>query len=305
MNQEKMIPWRKERLGDRECWAVNFDSMADYWRAAVDGLNTSGDRQEDRQSRTPSMGKKWTGTDSFEEAERLARFGWEEGTASIGKLAARITARIGERTKVEHMVRDVEGEFPDVAAYLDGVPESMIKFEDEDKQLCGRIVRLSVNAATSSGVGAEIIARRGAVVVALADAIERSGHLAEITFRMDAVCYSKDMAIQATVKKTDEPLNIARVAFALAHPAMFRRMNFAVMETCPEAKLLHCDKNGSYGSPRETPEKLRGEIHFPQMTYGAAEWGSEERAEAWALEELRKLGLLEEQDAKDYVGRGK
>jgi hypothetical protein len=298
---ENKIPWRKEKQGDRECWTVNFDSMSAYWAAAVDGKNTSGDAEKDRQSR--SGGANWTGSPSFEAAERLARFGWQEGTASIGKLAARITDRIGDRAKVEHMVRDVVGEFPDVAAYLDGEPENMIRFEDEDKQACGRIVRLSVNAAVSSGVGAEVIARRGAVVVALADAIERTGHLAEITFRMDASCYSKDMAIQATVKKTDEPMNVARIAFALAHPSMFRRMTFAVMETCPDAKSMHCDSGGSYGSPSETPEKLRGEIHFGNMRYGQDQWSTDEKAEAWALAELRKLGLLEESDVKAYASK--
>lgn len=301
MADKPLVPWREEGAGDGHTWAATFDSMADYWRASTDAPSVAGESQTLRRSR--SSDKKFSGTDSFAEAEQLARFGWADGTASIGKLAARIVEKIGQKTKVERMVRDVAGEFPDVAAYLNGEPESMIKFQDEDKAACGRVVRVSVNMVVHHRVSPEAISRRGAVVVALVDAIEQAGHLAEITLRMDSRHgYGGGyMAIQTTAKRCDEPLNIERLAFALAHTSMFRRMTFAIMESCPGARSMGVYDGGGYGSSRSTPVEHRGDVHFDNLDGDDYSWKTEEGAERYALEELRKLGLLEERDVNNYA----
>lgn len=282
-------------------WAIEFDTMEDYWRVATQVESGAGEKMAGRDSRKAD--NDWTGTKTFAQAEQFARFGWEEGTRNIGKLAARIADRIGRETRVERMVLDVVGETPEVATYLSGEPENMVRFEDEVQKSCGKIVRISVNCVTSGSVKAATIFRRGAVIVALVDAIERAGHLAEITFRADSRHGGgKTVAIAAVAKRAGEPMNIARCAFILGHPAMDRRMTFSVSETCPDARDLGFYYDGGFGNPMSTPKQFQGEIHFDQMEGGESAWQTEESAEKFALNELRKLGLLDERDVETYAG---
>jgi hypothetical protein len=239
------------------------------------------------------------GTKTWEEARMLARYGWREGTKQVKSIASVIGNKIGSRIEREHMVHDVTGEFPDVAAHIAGLPESMIHMHRAIDNGRGRIVRLVYNQSAIGDVKSAVIMRRGAVACALIDAISQAGYAVEVTF-----CKwtegEPDIGVTFPLKRSDEPLNMERLAFCLANPAMQRRMVFSFWETLPTEirRKYSFSRRGGYGRSCDAPEDMRGDIYFGRM-YGDEEaWRSPENAEKAAIRMLEEAGIIESDRAK-------
>lgn len=226
------------------------------------------------------------------EALRLAREGWPEGLAQIKAMTARLDAKIGRAVGRPEPVHDVIGECADVGAFIAGAPEDMIDFRPADE---ARIVRLVCNVTTSAFIDTATIMRRGAIACALADAIERAGMRAEIV----AAFRSEYFTCTVVIKRADEPLNLDRAVFALAHPSMQRRLMFRMMEheALADRRALGVE-NGTYGHVKDLEPAQQGDIYFPGMRLGDLRWIDDASAERAALDMLRAAGVQVEQDAR-------
>lgn len=76
----------------------------------------------------------------------------------------------------------------------------------------------------------------------------------------------KNAICKVCVKQPDERLNISKMAFALAHPAMLRRFFFKWIETDP---FIDFDLGYAYGFPSSLPIKERAmaenEYYIPEV----------------------------------------
>lgn len=239
-----------------------------------------------------SNGHSFTGTNTYGEAQYLARYGWPEGARKARTISDTIKARIGRYISSHEPVYDVVGECPDVGAFLSGEPEHMVGFHLAEKE--ARILRIVVNVSASCGVSKEAIMGRGAAVCAMVDAIEQSGTRTEV-----CAAFSNQgepgftMAGYVVVKNADEPLNMDRVAFCLAHPSFMRRLEFRALELeKPEHRIgLGVQRGHGYGKPAPIPADMAGDITMDQMTYGDDRWRDPERAASSALDIMRKAGI--------------
>lgn len=156
--------------------------------------------------------------------------GWSEGAQKAYDLAERIRPRPLEgRT---HLVSNVAGGVPNIGAYLAGAPNAM--YQISKKQATGRpYVHLYMPIGYMASVDAGTAFDRGCALVAVADALESVGCRVKITLTRSSFMDRRDtvrLTMRFMVKDYGDRLDVDQLIFTAAHPAMFRRLGFALQE---------------------------------------------------------------------------
>ncbi|MCK1794470.1 hypothetical protein MTQ01_00175 [Streptomyces sp. XM4193] len=269
--------WSWQEFVDR---ARAFDSIAD-------GAGRSAGSEE------------WAGA-SWEEAMRLAQDGWTTVLPEVAAEVAELRGRVGEKTlsTVPVPVWDVTGSEVDVGAYLSGTPECMVDSVPQQLSTSGRVVSFLVPAAYSSTTPRAAVHNRGVALAALCSSILATGHSVEIWSGYGAyVGPESRYAGVARVVSAAEPLDIGRLIFVMAHPAMLRRLWFGVWdsEPAPVAGRM-CDN--AYGAgpfglvARDLPEAVTRPYVLPHLSHLDHGWSDPDTALRWCREMFTGLGLL-------------
>ncbi|OPC77040.1 hypothetical protein B4N89_41430 [Embleya scabrispora] len=242
----------------------------------------------------------WPGA-SWEEALRLAQDGWTTVLPEVNVELAEL--RKGGRDDVLATVLvptwDTTGSEVDVGAYLSGEPECMVDVVPQRMSKRGRVVTFLVPAAYDHTTPHSVVRHRGVALAALCSSIIATGHSVEI---WSGYCfYLEDdgtdrFAWAARVISAAEPLDIGRLMFALAHPAMLRRLWFGAWDSAqaPLARRVH---DHAYGIPtrcfpEDLPEGINDPYIFPYLSPDDPQWQTESTALAWCRETFVALGLL-------------
>jgi hypothetical protein len=251
-----------------------------------------------RHGRTEFAGATW------DEALRLAVDGWQlplqQADVSVGALRER--AGIGVSVTTVEPTWDVTGSEVDMAAYLAGVPECMIDAVPQRTSRRGRVVTFLIPATYSHKTRHESIINRGLALAALCAAIIDAGHGVEIW--SDYACMMgehKDERYHAVARviSAGEPLDVGRLIFAVAHPAMLRRLWFAVWDGVSVEVATLMDK-ASYGNPpydcrpADLPDEVTDPYVFPYLKADDTQWDSLDSAMDWCHRMFADLGLIHE-----------
>ena len=170
----------------------------------------------------------WYGTNTFEEAIQLIRSGWKEGVDQVARVQGKVLARYPLQKKPARY--GIVGSVPSVARAVAGNPLNMQIMDPKKASKRPIITLVSDIAALCNHSGEEMI-NRAAVVAALIDQIEAAGYCCEVItaaysnadWRNDKFKYRAHII----VKESNQPVDIARLAFGLGHAGMFRRLIFA------------------------------------------------------------------------------
>jgi len=208
-------------------------------------------QQSKKSGKALERDRDWAGC-TFAQAVKMATV---EGYASKVTEAENIAGAVSTNVLTDVLQEtfqatwDVAGAEVDMGRFLAGAPECMVESQPIKIARAGRAVRIAVPVGYSSSVPAEQILRRGACVVALALVLQQMKHPLEIWagFCTDRSGYH--YAQMAQVQRADEPFDIGRVMYALAHPSMLRQLGFAVADMQPEAvRQFHgMHRGGGYG----------------------------------------------------------
>jgi hypothetical protein len=235
------------------------------------------------QGASARRGDSWAGTEDMAGALNLARNGWAEGVEIAGPLCAEITDKVTTLVEIEHVNYDVEGIGLDVATYLNGEPECWQKFEKETGEGQGiKHIRIVMDVTVSGGIDKNVITARGAAVAALIQGLEFAG--CRVQLEVLPLCNGKAWESRVLVKSADQDLDMSRVIFALAHPAMLRRIGFALQEGCPER-----DNNYGYGPCSDAIDK--GDLYIGRGMLGEVQWQTPGAAIRWVLAQMEKQGI--------------
>ena len=186
--------------------------------------------------------EEFTGTRDLEEALHLCRFGWHEGFGNLVNMVERIKRALNLKVSADRTYHDYVGYVPDVGAYLEGSPLSMLNKPPEHKPH----ITLYMNTSYEGSEKTERILNRGAAVIAAAEALEVQGYLVDLKiFEMSYV--DKDVHLsEFTLKSPDERVNPQRLYFPLCNPSWVRRLNFRLLEKSPD---MTEEWAGCYGIP--------------------------------------------------------
>jgi hypothetical protein len=208
----------------------------------------------------------WHGTDNFEHAARLEREGWPEGCQKMANIVAKLDLKQSGDIMVPQPIMDVSGDYVDVATFIQGVPECMVRWEEVETQK--RIAKILFNGSVSGGVSVDAIQWKGATVLALIDRLEATGIRVELDIINISVSHrdERDSTLY-TVKKAQDSLHIDRLAFHLVNPSSLRRFNFACCENKEPWICERMDYQHGYGSPgNPSPRQRKGyDLIVPEL----------------------------------------
>lgn len=254
------------------------------WSEWTDKANTVGEI-EGSSRRSDDWHDKWAGG-SFDDAIRMATTdGYHDSIPEAERFSAHVEASVMTDRLATTFASyfDVAGAEVDMGRYLAGEPECMRESEPIRIASQGRAVRIVVPVCYQSNVDEEVVRQRGAAVMALVDVLARAQHPLEVWGCLACTMNGKRLSYMIEVQRANEPLDMGRVMFALAHPTMLRRLGFAVEEH--ENKTIRNTFNIGHGygsipyAARESdlPEIAGTSIVLPEL------WPNEDWSEAAAL----------------------
>jgi hypothetical protein len=265
--------------------AWNFASYGELINFAINREAASAYVQE---SRSFSYGSSWSGTESFEDAVKLAQNGWPEGSQKVQNLTNILVNKVSDMIEQPVIQYDVTGNDFDIALYLNNVPEYWTTFHTDEAGMTNRVVKILFNIATSAGIIGETMKAKGAAIAALVIILEQIGIRVELELGQAVTCKGKRWEIKAVVKEAAQPLDIDRLTFALAHPSSLRRLIFSV----EEADQDFCNTcNTGYGMPAEILNVGEKTLYVGSSMLGAPQWADKDSTVKWIVEKLKEQGV--------------
>lgn len=193
----------------------------------------------------------WLGGSSFNEARARVLTGDLSAVAESEAMLSALEAQCEMPSASRAFVADIVGACPNVPAYIAGQPLSMRR-RARTTDDCAPLT-IVVDLASSGGIGADTVKKRGVAVLALVRAIS-----ARRPIELWAGC-SLDAVNPETGSGCDgshvyfridtAPLDLARAAFLLTHPAVPRALVYAYARAKFKAPL-----RWSYGTASKKPK---------------------------------------------------
>lgn len=271
---------------------VQFDSLAEAYRFLDEqpivwrDASTKGDRAR----------MDWDLNAGYDGALEMARKGWPEGA----RIAKGVLASLPALAPAPRTVTDFYGYRPHVARFCAGAPDSMIR--NDTRQGEGKVLALYVSIGVSSGTPAECIRNYGLAIARTVDDLEAQGNRVELyaayscSSAFGGSTRKRGAGVQGMycvrVKRADQTLDLATLAFVIGHPAFFRRICFAIMERCEGHQFF------AYGYPArlnvsETFDPVHGAIALNGM--------NDAKTNAKTIEQALELVQAEIDEAKGVI----
>lgn len=215
----------------------------------------------------------WSGADSFESALSLASHGWKES-----KQLFNYTNKFTQTDFYTNY--DVSGSMVDVDRFVSGEPENMIDFVSGVKPK--QVIDVKICGGFSAGVDKSIVFKRGELLLGMIDALESNGHQVDLSIIIPSYAGGRprrssgktkryEMFTQVILKNAGYSLNRDIVAFAVCHPAFFRRIVFAVWESDKDIMKHYLSHTAlGYGRMIENHTEA-SDIFIPAIRHGQTE----------------------------------
>lgn len=212
----------------------NLDSFAKFLEKGKTGAAFL--KREDGPSSTKISGYRteWTGTASFEEADRLFQFGDEKSAKKMAPAALTKAADVPAVDLRARRVRSVAGFSPNVPAVLQGRPKTMYKLVRQ--KVDSKVVTFCYDCASDWTIDSEVRAAAALKLVNTILGIEKKGY--RVNLYVCACMKGTDEACGAFIKIKDSGTYMDRkkMAYPLINTSFFRRHMFKFMETAEGLK---------------------------------------------------------------------
>lgn len=194
----------------------------------------------------------FTGTHSYEEAEKLAKYGYTELLPKIREGMKSCSKKIEKKVikKERCLPQNMPvGYIPNVPNMLLGRPDSMINVIRTPQKV--KVIEIIYIMDGNGGTEKELWIKAGAIILEAVKFIERANIRIKLSVCMYFAGSGNEIAI-STVKIKDfgDKLDLQKVCFPMAHPSMFRRIGFRWIETHPDIE----ENSWSYGYGRSLSE---------------------------------------------------
>ena len=273
-------------------WLDNRNVHVDYFDSFGEMLNYVEQNPNYGSSDKDGMDG-WDGMRSFAEAKELARSGWHDVRPQVEELLNQMSEVIADRLEIApSMTWNVAGGVVDVGRYCGNEPMCMIDFPMEPQERMGKVIKLFIDYGASSSFSGEFIMKRGIVLLALVDTLQKLGVSVEI---YGETAITSGTTCHTTVTKLHDPtdrLDIDELMFTLAHPAMLRRMAFAVREMSSCAKQIDAVNGGGYGRTVHTvyAPTVNADIRMERLESRSTQ--CVENPVEWVMQTVTGLGLI-------------
>jgi hypothetical protein len=238
---------------------------------------------------THSPSRAWDYNTGWHGTLKLAREGWSDGAARVAKLADKLADKVtGEQANSRLEYRDDGGPIVDISRYLEGEPEHFMEFAPEPAR---KPVTLVINLCCSGMIEAEHLERRGAVVLAAAQILAARGYVVEIKAAVSSGEPGDYCQTLCQIHAPGTALDADAIAFALAHPAFYRRLVFSCEEASSVAhRRKYFSPGKGYGRVMDPPVNERPAGIYEKSMMSAGSYSDDEGAARRVLEICKEAG---------------
>lgn len=184
--------------------------------------------------------KAWTGGIYYNDAYNLLRFGWDKPVAKFSAGLKKIDEKnIKDRNKVMPF-KSVYGSKPIVPNALKGLPKSMMNKKIVPKK--SKVINVFYEVSRSSRHSAREIEDFGLQVLQHIYNLERKGwrvRLSAFSSHAQQVIGEAGYSWSLIIKDENQPLDVKKVAFPIAHAAMLRLVSFDWFESVPNGEYVN------------------------------------------------------------------
>jgi hypothetical protein len=244
-------------------------------------------QEKQGESTRPSDG--WDLNVGYAKALAMGKEGWPEGMEMIDEALHAIIPAAGREARWGY---GYTGGSVNIGRYLTGHPKAM---KNRRKRQSGSapVLHLIVNVVASCAITGKQMANYGAAITGLVDRLENTGKRVHLDVVM-VIRAQNDIRLSLgwNVKQASEHVDMSQVAFAIAHPACFRRIGFSMMERC------HKDsENGWYGysgdvKPCDVPDAPEGALLIDGVGHSPTRCNNPKDALRFAIEQVNKAAVL-------------
>lgn len=259
-----------------------YESWAQYVAAAATCTDERITERTDRE---------FMGSASFSAFTHTAlNGGWS--TPQDRALTESIVARVGSLVEIQtYAVSDdpSHAETYDVGALISGDPDHwIVPVNTSTAPNRGRVIRIVSSITASAATSHSEMIRRGALGLAIAEALE----LAQIPCEIWITDTRENLVEwRMCIKPAGQPTDHERLLIALAHPSTLRRLGFAMaaIDDDPYVRRIVDSGQGILGQTT-----MPGDIVLPHIRSDReSPFRSDDAAVRWALKALAPLGILD------------
>lgn len=251
----------------------HYPYHADSWDEFVADLKSKPVLSEWKGSEASIKGSEhFTGSESFEHSMQLAEHGCPTTREAIHSASFKVsTDRLPEWDTAP------VGVFPCIPAYAAGAPEDMFTPSEWGMETPKPVVRIMVNITVAAMVDKEYIINRGAAIVQLIDRVQLAGQRVELVACFHSKGYGSQHGeryeFSVVVKRAEEPVDLDRIAYAIAHPSMLRRSMLRIMEQTVPHEV------SGYGTATDFTESVQGrDLYIQSMLMSTDGYESREKS---------------------------
>ncbi|MBQ1927440.1 MAG: hypothetical protein II179_00030 [Alphaproteobacteria bacterium] len=224
-------------------------------------------RKEWRGYRNSGTSFRFYGTENFDQAMNMARYGWTEKMDKIRKLETEIP-QIYKTVPIPETKFSVAGNSVDVGRYLMGVPDCMRQTRrriSEYADITHKYVQIVVNVTVSWTLGEDDIFNRGKNIATVINALESNNIHTKLILMNQVYKNETEEQKKSKVQSSDAPryttfiilkdykdnFYLEKLMFPLAHRSFLRRLVFASKERESEdiRQKFGFHEGGGYGIP--------------------------------------------------------
>lgn len=209
--------------------------------------------------------KKFTGTESFDEATQLFKNGWDEMAQKLTKKL-KVQPNCSVTSQVQKTVYDIVGFQCSVPRYLQGIPTNMVnKRLTPVKQ---KVVTLNKDFSYNAMTSTEDIIEASIQTMQVVKKVEAQGVRVNLNIIFGTTAGNTREIIKIRIKSANERVNISKLAFPLVHPSMLRRLCFRYIEVAP---TITGSYSRGYGKPldgSQLKQYCEGEYVLPRLFDG-------------------------------------
>ena len=184
----------------------------------------------------------FTGTESFEVAQNLLKYGDKENADKINATIRKIKAQGGGNATRNNLYNSPCGFMPIVPKVLAGDPQNMLAIRKE-RYNSTKVLNIAYNVAVNCSITTDDMIKTAAKVANVIASLEKNG------YRVNLYAYACGMDIKSNyysllvkIKDSGKYLDTLRIAYPLVNPSFYRRHVFGYME-----RLKGFYLNRSYG----------------------------------------------------------
>ena len=219
-----------------------FNSVEEFSNWLQVTPQTAGGKKFDYSNEISKSNTEFTGTESFEEAQELLKYGDKVNADKIAATIRKIKAQGKGNETRNKLYNSPCGFMPIVPKVLAGDPQNMLAIRKE-RYNSTKVLNVAYNVAVDCTRTTEDLIKTAAKVANVIASLEKNG------YRVNLYAYScgRDLkhnyySLLVKIKDSGKYLDTLRIAYPLVNPSFYRRHIFGYME-----RLKGFYLNRSYG----------------------------------------------------------